>query len=396
MSRPLVIYTGYAIRYPLGGHVLAELHNIVGLHRLGFDVLYVEESGGNWPTCYNPVRNEMTDDPGYGITTLERELRPFGLDRHWCYVDAQGRSRGRSPVELRAACQRAALLFGHSRVTWLPEFADCRTRVFIDTDPAITQFELASAPRASQSGYVSPADFHFHFTLGECIGRADCPVPTGGLLWRPTRWPLALELMPVAPAAPPEAPFTTVMSWRTRGAMPCGGVAYGDKDWEFPKFLDLPRRAGAAFEIALAGGTEARGQLTAAGWRTRDALAVTGSVAGYRQFIAQSRGEFSVAKNIYVATRSGWFSDRSASYLAAGKPVILQETGFSKFLPVGHGLFAVTDLAEAAAAVATINADYPRHCRAARRIAEEYFAAGKVLGALLRECGVAAPSSGRS
>jgi hypothetical protein len=134
--------------------------------------------------------------------------------------------------------------------------------------------------------------------------------------------------------------------------------------------------------------------LAAAGWRTRDAQAVTLSVAGYRQFLAQSRGEFSVAKNIYVATRSGWFSDRSASYLAAGKPVILQETGFSEFLPVGAGLFAVTGLAEAVAAVETIHADYRRHCRAARWIAEEYFAAGKVLGTLLRECGVAAPASG--
>ena len=220
MPKPIAIYTGYMIRYPLGGHVLSELQNIVGLQRLGYDVIYVEESGGDWP------------------------LRPYDLDHRVCFRDASGRYHGLDAATLRDLCRQSTMLFGHSRVTWLEEFRECRTRVFIDTDPAITQFELVEHPRASGSGYVSPHDFQFCFTLGERIGKPDCPIPTAGLRWLPTRWPLVPELVPVR--FTPQAPrFTTVMSWSARGTMTCGGVAYGDKNTELLKLLDLPQRTGA-------------------------------------------------------------------------------------------------------------------------------------------------------
>lgn len=385
MPKPIAIYTGYMIRYPLGGHVLSELQNIVGLQRLGYDVIYVEESGGNWPSCYDPVRNTMTTDPTYGLGEVRRVLRPYDIDHRVCFLDASGRYHGLNAATLRELCRQSTMLFGHSRVTWLEEFRECRTRVFIDTDPAITQFELVEHPRASGSGYVSPHDFDFCFTIGERIGKPDCPIPTAGLRWLPTRWPLVPELVPVR--FTPDAPrFTTVMSWSARGTMTCGGVAYGDKNAELLKLLDLPQRTGPVFELALAGGHDAKARLEQAGWVISDSHAATRNLEAYLDFIGRSRGEFSVAKNVYVATRSGWFSERTLAYLADGKPAIVQDTGWSDIIPTGEGVFAFCTADDIASAVEAIAKDYRHHCKAARKIAEEYFNSDKVFGALLRQC----------
>lgn len=382
---PLAIFTGYNIRYPLGGHVFTELQNIIGLQRLGYRVLYVEESGGGWTPCFNPVRNEMTADPSYGIRVLRDELRPYGLADSWCYVDETGAYHGLSRDEFLRACREAVLLFGRSRVTWLPELAEIRARLFLDVDPAITQFELPPPHQRSQRGFASAHDFHYHFTYGTRIGRPDCPVPSGGLTWRGTLPPVVPALLPwhINPAA---ARFTTVMSWKARGVIRHNGVEYGDKNVEFARVRHLPQRTGPILEIALAGGQADRPQLERDGWVIANATVASLTVAQYLDYIRASRGEFSVAKNIYVATRCGWFSDRTAAYLALGRPAVVQDTGWSERLPTGEGLFAFTTADEAVAALETIQRDYDRHCRAARRIAEEYFAAEKVLGEMLRHC----------
>ncbi len=384
VSRPIAIYTSYNVRYPLGGHVLAELHYIVGLQRLGYDVIVVEESGTEWAPCYNPVRNEMTPDPQYGISRLVEVLGRFGLENNWCYVDSDRRYHGLSPEELRDYCRRATMLFSRAGATWMKEFTDCRVKVFVDTDPAITQLKMPAEPVPSSPGYAAPHEFDFRFTIGEQLTHANSPIPLRGLTWLPTRHPVALELLPVRHTSEAKI-FTTIMSWNSRAPLIHNEIAYGQKDVEFMKVLDLPQRVGPILEVALSLPAPLD-QLRAAGWRIIESRPVTLTVAAYADYLGRSRAEFSVAKNAYVQARCGWFSDRSASYLATGKPVIMQDTGFSATLPTHEGLLTFNTVDEAAAAIRQVNTDYERHCRAARRVAEEYFDSDKVLGDLLRRC----------
>jgi hypothetical protein len=176
------------------------------------------------------------------------------------------------------------------------------------------------------------------------------------------------------------------MSWSSRKPVVYDGVEYGQKDVEFRRIIKLPRRLGAIFEIALAAPERVREEISAHGWRLADPRMVTASPWTYRDYIARSRGEFSVAVNLEVKTQSGWFSDRTAAYLASGKPAVVQDTGFSRVLPCGEGLFAFQTMEDVVEAVEAIARDYQAQCQAARRIAEEYFDSDKVLRALLREC----------
>ncbi len=380
--KPTALVAGYLVRYPLGGFTLAQCNLLAGLQRLGFDPVFIEHHG--WPNaCYDPVANVMTDDPSAGLAALRRAFAKFGLGR-WCYVEAGEKFHGLSRAEVAALCRQAAVLISWGATTWLEEFRECRARIFLDADPGFTQFKLSSK---SVPGYASPLDFNFHATFGERIGKPDCPIPTHGLNWLPTRPPVALDL--VQPRFTPEAKFfTTVMSWTAYGNVEYRGETYGQKDVELLKLLDLPKRVGRRFEIALAGPDAPAERLRTAGWEVTAALPATRDVEAYLDYLGRSRGEFGVAKNTYVKTRSGWFSDRTTHYLALGKPAIVQDTGFSEYLPCGEGLFAFRNADEVIRAVETIDRDYQRHCRAARRIAEEHFAAEKVIGRLLNACGL--------
>ena len=385
MTKPIAIFAGYFVRYPLGGHVLAEIQKLIGLHRLGYRVIFVEDAGAGWNPCFNPERGEMTADPTYGIRVLQDTLRPHGLETNWCYVDSKRHYHGIAAADLTDLCRQATLLFSRAGTTWLDEFRECHTRIYVDVDPAFTQFQMPATPHPSVSGYASPYDFQHHFTLGTRIGKPDCLVPTHGLHWQPTRPPVVLDLF--APRFTPHAKlFTSIMNWRSFGDATYQGESYGHKDVEFLRFVDIPKRVGHIFEIAISGAATPTERLQAAGWKLSRAGTLTRSVENYLDFIGNSRGEFSVAKNGYIKTRCGWFSDRTAAYLALGKPAIVQDTGFSEELPCGEGLFAFETADDIAAAVEEIARDYPRHCRAARRIAEEYFDAEKVLGKLLRAC----------
>jgi hypothetical protein len=379
-SRKTVIVSGYIVRYPLGGLVLFMLHYLVGLKNLGYDVVFIEHYG--WQnSCYNPQTNTMSNDPGYGIKQMLRDFRKLGLKK-WCYVDADGVFHGMSRDEVKRLCGEADILLSLYNTTWLEEFAECRKRVFVDTDPGFTQFSMSPSPSSSCDGYASPYDFHYHFTYGTRIGMDDCPIPTHGLNWLPTRPPVALELLP--PVFTPEAKyFTTVMGWNARKPINYNGVEYGQKDIEFMRVIELPQILGDVFEIALGGVDAPREKIAEAGWRISDPLKITKNPWTYRDYIAQSRGEFSVAVNLEVKTQSGWFSERTAAYLASGKPVVVQDTGFSENLPTGKGLFAFQDMNDVIAAIEIINNDYRQHCKAARQIAEEYFDSRKVLTELL-------------
>jgi len=388
MSRPIAIFAGYLARYPLGGHLLSQYHFLAGLAKLGYEVVFLEHYG--WPNaCYDPRTNTMGDDPAYGLEQILPFFKRIGLQR-WCYVDAAEQWRGLQRDQVKRLCHDAAFVMCSSSTTWLEELRECPTRIFVDIDPGFTQFKMSSTPNASCAGYASPYDFNFHFTFGGRIGAPDCPIPTHGLHWHPFRQPLALNL--IQPRFTPQAKrFTTVMSWTAYGSVEHQGVTYGQKNLEMLKFLDLPRRAGDVFEIALGGVGAPVTQLQEAGWIVSEALTATLSVEAYLDYIGNSRGEFSVAKDAYVKTQCGWFSDRSVAYLASGKPVIVQDTGFSDILPCGEGLFAFQTTDSVVSAVQQIEKDYERHCRAARRIAEEYFDSGKVLRKMLTTCGVSVP-----
>jgi hypothetical protein len=255
--------------------------------------------------------------------------------------------------------------------------------VFVDLDPGFTQFWYAAGNRATRLD-----DHDYYYTIGENVGCAECSIPTGGLPWRPIRQPVVLADWPVSPTNRYDR-FTTVAAWRgPYGPVEHDGRTFGLKVHEFRKFVDLPARVPACFEIALdihPADQRDRALLTDRGWRLVDPRTTVADPAAFRQYVQTSGAEFSTAQGIYVDTNSGWFSDRSVRYLAAGKPVLVQDTGFSRNYPVGEGLVSFRTLDEAVVGADRILRNYLDHARAARALAEEYFASDKVLGRFVDE-----------
>jgi hypothetical protein len=257
--------------------------------------------------------------------------------------------------------------------------------VFVDLDPGYTQVWHAQG--------VAPLRPHDHwYTVGSLIGTPGCSIPTGALPWRPICQPVVLGDWPVQPAGAFER-FTTVAAWRgPYGPVEHDGAVWGPKAHEFRRFLALPARAPGAFEVALEideADAKDRSALEEHGWRLVDPAVVAGTAEAFRSYVQASSAECSPAQAVYVHTRSGWFGDRTVRYLASGRPALVQDTGFSAALPVGEGLVPFTTLDSAVRGAEAIAADYERHCRAARALAEEYFAAPVVLGRLCEEVGVA-------
>ncbi len=370
-----ILCSGHLVRYPLGGQTWHHLQYLVGLQRLGHVVIFFEHFG--WPnSCYHPARDEMTADPEFGIAYLRNVLQRYGLEERWCYLAEDGTEHGMPREQLAQACRDSDVYFNLSNMNWIPELAACRRRVVVDTDPVFTQF--------GSHGLGGPfSRYHALFTFGENIHRRGCDMPTGDACWLPTRQPVVLDLWPVEPGNP-SAPFTTVMNWTAYGDHEHEGRVYGQKDREFASFFSLPQDTDQLMEIAVAGlPASLAPRLARGGWRLAHALEVTRTPWTYQQYLRSSRAEFSVAKHAYVSTRCGWFSERSSSYLAMGRPVIVQDTGFSDFLPCGIGLVAYRTPDEAVAAVKRLGKDYEAHCRAARALVEEYFDARRVLTDLL-------------
>src|SRR5581483_5534213 len=317
----------------------------------------------------------MTADPGYGIAYLREMLEAHGLDRRWCYLAEDGQAYGMTRDELRQRCRESDVYINLSNINRIPEAGLCRRRVLIDTDPVFTQI--------GGHGLGGPFEqYHALFTYGENVHRPGCGMPTAGAHWMPTRQPVVTDLWPVTDGNV-SAPLTTVLNWSAYGEREFEGRTYGQKDREFAPFFELPRETGAPMEIALNAPAAVRRRLTEGGWRLADPREVTRTPAIYQDYLRSSRAEFSVAKHAYVCTRSGWFSDRSAGYLALGRPAVVQDTGFCDFLPCGAGLLAFRNHNEAVAAIRRLNDDYESHCRAARAVAEEFFDARRVLNDLL-------------
>ncbi len=375
-----VIVGSYAVRFPVGGYLSWVLQWLVGFQRLGHEVFFVEKSG--WPdACFDPSTDVMSDDCSYGVRALEATLAPFGLDRSWCFVDVAGRYHGMERTRIEQVFESAGLFVDMgTHGSWLPEARRTGVRILVDGDPGYTQMR-AHIEKEDLGGY------DHYYSVGRNVGTERSMVPTLGKQWRPLFDPVVMDLF-TCPPADSRAAFTTVMAWQTYRALDFGGRIYGQKDLEFRRFFDLPRRTSVPLEVAVGGEHVPTGEMVKAGWSVENPLARTKSVQTFHDYIASSRGEFSVCKNIYVDTNSGFFSDRSAAYLASARPVVMQDTGLDGHLPSGNGFFAVRTVEEAAAALDEIDANYGRHSTAARELAAGLLDTRKVLGALLTEVGV--------
>lgn len=368
-----IVCSGFLLRYPLGGFGFHHLQYLLGFMRLGHHVTYFEDFG--WPgSCYDPDADDMTSDPSIGLAYLRRLFADHGI-RDWCYLAEDGMAHWMSREALVGALRDCDLYISLSNINWIDELMLCRRRVMIDTDPVFTQID--------GHGYQRFDNFHARFTYGANVHKPTSSMPTAGLSWLPTRQPIVLDLWKpdIGDAA---APVTTIMNWSAYGAHESDGVSYCQKDVTFEPMLNLPRQSATRMQLALAATDDVRDRITALGcWEMINARTTTRTPAAYQQLIRDSKAEFSTAKHGYVVTRCGWFSDRSAAFLASGRPVVVQDTGFSDFLPCGRGLLAFSNAFDAAEQLRRLDDDYPAHCRAARSIAEEFFDSDVVLHDLL-------------
>ena len=378
-----IILGSYMVRYPLGGMMSWVLQYLVGFRRLGHDVYFVEQAGYS-NSCYDPLRGVMTDDCTQGTATVGALLARFGLGGKWCFVDFSGRYHGLSRDQIEAAFNGADLFIDMgTHGAWAAEAAMAHCRVLIDGEPGFTQMKMEMR---LATGECLP-DYDHYFTTGQNIGTARSDVPTAGKTWRKIFHPVAVDLFEVQ-EPPADAPFSTVMNWQSHSPLEFRGRIFGQKDVEFARFIDLPQLVSVPLEIAVSGKDVPRSKVKAAGWRLHSGHEATISYDSFVDYIQASRGEFGVCKNVFVATRSGWFSDRSAAYLASGRPVVIQDTGISSHLPCGGGLFAVRTVDEAAAAINEITGNYEAHSRWARELAEAHLEASLVLREFLGEIGL--------
>lgn len=371
------------IRFPMGGMNQWILTWLVGFQRLGHEVYLVECS--EWDNaCFDFSKSIMTNDCSYGISVVRPLLERYGLGGNWCFIDHAGTHHGLSRTRLDELFRTADAFIDFEWGAFFDRAAHIPVKIFLDGEPGWFQIKLIRKLEAGES--LRPYD-HF-FTAGLCLGTESCSSPTAGIHWKFTRTPALMDEAAPDPSQH-SGRFTTIMDWQSNKPVEFRGKTYGQKDIEFEKFMDLPKRVECAMEVAVSGRSVPKQRLAQNGWLLRAANEVTQSVDSYRRYIIQSMGEFSVAKNAFIETQSGWIGDREGVYLSYGKPVVVQETGFSKHLPCGRGLFSVRDVEEAAEAIAEIHADYRQHSLAAREIAEQYLSPEKVVGEFLNKAGLA-------
>ena len=370
-----ILFAGIIARYPFGGVTWCSLQYMLGLRALGHEVLYIEDTG---ECIYDPEQDAISLSPTYGTSYIHNALAPFGLGDRWSFVNYDGTHHGVTGEAVRAFCADADLFINLSGGSWFwrDEYAAIPRRVFVDSDPVFTQLAIAKG----EEWYVNFfRGFNHLFTFGANIGTPASDVPTGEFTWQKTWQPTVTGLWRTD-TPPAMDRFTSVMTWKTESFTDVDG----NKDREFIRFLELPRRTRHPVELAINGPQDL---LRRHGWATIDGMSVSRSLWDYREFIQGSKGEFGVAKHAYVSRRSGWFSDRTECYLAAGRPALVQDTGWSAHLPAGTGLMPFSTLEEAVDALDRIHADYAAHARHAQTIARECFDASRVLPPFLeRSC----------
>jgi hypothetical protein len=394
-ARLRIIVSGWLIREPTGGQAWHSLNYVHGLAALGHDVYYIEDSDDT-PMCYGPDTSGPSKDAAYGLRFAADAFAQIGLGDRWAYYDAHiNEWKGARARDARALCESADLMLHVSGFNPLRDWLErIPARVMIDTDPGFIQIRNLTDPQFHARCEAHTAFFSF----GENFGKPSCAIPEDGFSWQATRQPVSLAAWPDTPG-PRDGRYTTVMQWQTwQAPWEYKGLKLATKAESFRQFMDLPGRLGPIFEIAVRSRwTSPHSMLRRAGWGIADIDGISRDPWTYQAFIQRSKAEFSIAKAGYVETRSGWFSERSAVYLASGRPVLHQDTGFSDWLPCGKGVFAFRSPEEVIDAVFRINADYDVHCRAARELAAEYFAAERVLAPLIETAMAAsAPQNGIS
>lgn len=368
----------YFFRYPLGGMLSNVLQYLVGFQRLGHEVWLVERANYE-NACFDPVRNAMTDDGGAGMASGSALLERFGLGGRWCFADRSGRYHGLDRAAIERVLRDADVFIDMgTHGAWGTETETTNLTVYMDGEPGFRQIHWEKRRRA---GSQVPG-YDRYVTNGLSVGTAGSSAPTNDLTWLHVPHPVVCDLFDVVDP-PRGGAFTTVMNWQSHDRVELDGREYGQKDVEFARFVSLPARTSVPMEVAVSGTRVPRGELERAGWRQRDAHEVTADYDRFVEYLQCSMGEFSVCKNVFVALRTGWFSDKSAAFLACGRPVVVQDTGWSEHLPTGSGLFAVDDVEAAAAAIDEVDGNWGRHSKAAREIAVEHLDAAVVLPRLL-------------
>jgi hypothetical protein len=391
LHRKKIVVLGMMSKMPVAGVVWQTAHYLVGLQRLGYDVYYVE-AHARTPTTL------MTSDADNGthlaVAFIEQACRRFGFEHRWAYhaLHDDGRVHGMAESALSELYREAALIINlHGGTLPRPEHYATGRLVYLETDPVAVQIELHHGAEHTVHFLEPHCAF---FTFGENYGRPDCRLPVSRQFdFRPTRQPVVLDFWDHLPPAPADAPLTTIGNWEQawRQVEFEGETYHWSKHLEFLKVLDLPKRleGRVRFQLALSQyDDEVERMLRAHGWDVRRAMVFSMDCDAYQDYIAGSLGEFTVAKDQNIRLRSGWFSDRSATYLAAGRPVITQDTAFGDILPTGDGLFSFTTLDDARGAVEAIRSDYGSHCRGAAAVARECFSHEVVLRPLLQHLGL--------
>ena len=384
-----IIVCGMVGQFPLGGVAWDYFHYCLGLHELGHDVYYHEDTF-LWPN--NPKLGYPSEDPSYSvqfITNFFKTYAPAMADK-WHYRVLRKDSYGMTLERFEDVARTCDVFLNVSGASFLPDALNPRAvKVFMDTDPGYNQIVWHEKPvwvDDAEGSFKTLLAHDRHLTYAENMYAADCRLPKLGIDWRPTRAIATLSNWADIKNAPPpaHAPFTTVMSWSYyKGPLSFNGVAYDQKAPEFEKFYDLPQRVKAPLRLAVSGYQQPAENIKNAGWQLVPGIDVSLTAEQYLKFIADSAGEWSIAKNVFVAMRTGWFSCRTACYLAAGRPAVVQDTAWSRYVPSGAGVIAFNTMDEAIDGLNRVTAEPDRHRTAAYAIAREYIAPDKVLPPML-------------
>ncbi len=360
-----------------------NFHYLAGLLELGYRVHYVE-CVGRVDECYDPSTNAFSDDPTYGLNYLRDCMtRMKSIATPWTFIDWSGNYYGATRDELRASLDAADFVLTIADPVWFDDLERCPRRAFVDGDPMFTQVRMLDPTNPTAQAL---AHYPTLFTYWTRQDAPDTRIPAAGRKWISTTPAVATALWEVAPPRP-DTRVRTLMNWTGFKDVEYEGVMYGKKDRSVYRLIDMPSLTTHKLELAL-GGEPPREYLESHGWILTNPLDASGTIEGYREFIAGSRVDLGIAKQAYVRSRSGWVSDRSLCYLASGRPVIHQDTGFTDWLPSGDGFLAFSTAAEAAERLREIDADYEKHARGARALAETRFEARAVIGRMLDDAGM--------
>ena len=381
---------GFMGSIPIAGVIWQHIHYIVGLQRLGHDVYYVEDSAR---LAYNPETFDVNEDFDYAAKILDQLSRDFDFKNRWAFCARFLKTKPTAGLPLKKIRQLYKEADAILNVCGTQEFNDDLLKsdriLYVESDPGVEQIKIDKGVR-STIDYLGR--HHALFTFGENVGTKYFPVPLHGFKWLPTRQPIVTDLWKTNRSPSGAAVFTSIANWSTSGLKDItwrGEKYLWSKSREFLRFVAAPQKSGETFELATnIKDRQTREKFERNGWRLTSPLQLSVDYWLYRDYIRKSKGEFTVAKDQYVGLNTGWFSDRSACYLAAGRPVITQETGFTRNYGGDAGLLAFRSQSEIVDLVKKVNADYVKHSRAAREIVREFFEAEKVVGSLLERASV--------